>query len=226
MNPLSYSDTLTEQALSLAIVECGRICYERHLMASNDGNISVRVNNEQVLITPSGICKGRMEVEDLLTVDLNGKVLQADPGRKSEPSSETPMHLEAYKQRPDVRAVIHAHPVFATVLTVAGMELPSDVLPEVMLTLGKIPTSQYATPSSHEDAEAIRELIKDHDAILLRQHGSLTVGKDLEEALINLERLEHVAEVAWRAQLLGEMKRIPLEALVRMLIMQEMGKSK
>jgi L-fuculose-phosphate aldolase len=223
MNPLHFSDSANEQTLRMAIVECGRICYQRGLMTSSDGNLSVRLDDNRLLITPSGVSKGRMEVDDLLLIGLDGAALHVPPGRKS--SSETPMHLEAYRQRLDVRAVIHAHPVFATVLTVSDMELPSDVLPEVMLTLGKVPTSQYATPSTHEDAEAIRELIQEHDAILLRQHGSLTVGKDLDEALINLERLEHVAEVAWRAQLLGEMKRIPLEALVKMLVMQEMGKN-
>ena len=119
------------------------------------------------------------------------------------------MHLEAYKQRPDVRAVIHSHPIFATALTVSGLDFPSDILPEVMLTLKDVPVSRYATPSSHDDADAIRPLIRDHNAILLRQHGSLTVGRNLEEALIHLERVEHVAEVFWRAKLLGKVKRIP-----------------
>ena len=126
------------------------------------------------------------------------------------------MHLEVYRQRPDVRAAIHAHPVFATSLTVAGLDFPADMLPEVILTLGDVPTTTYATPSSDADADAIRPLIKEYDAILLRQHGSLTVGRNLEEALIDLERVEHVAEVFWRAQMLGTVNRLPADAQARL----------
>jgi L-fuculose-phosphate aldolase len=197
--------------LRLAILECGQICYARHLMTSNDGNISIRVDEGRVLITPAGMCKGRMDADDLLIVDLDGNVLSASNDRR--PSSETPMHLEVYKQRPDVHAVIHAHPIFATALTVAGLDFPDDILPEVALTLGHVPVSAYATPSSHEDADVVRPLIREHNAILLRQHGSLTVGKNLDEALIHLERLEHVAEVFQHARQLGDVRRIPLEEL-------------
>lgn len=179
----------------------------------------MRVGDDRVLITPSGISKGRMEADDLLLVDLAGNVISSKAGRK--PSSETPMHLEVYKQRRDARAVIHAHPIFATTLTVAGFEFPNDVLPEVLLTLGDVPVTAYATPSSHEDADAIRPFIQNHNALLLCQHGSLTVGKDLDEALINLERVEHVAEVFWRAQTLGSVKRIPDEAREQLAAIRE-----
>jgi L-fuculose-phosphate aldolase len=212
---LRFPASASEGELRLAILECGGICYARHLMTSNDGNISVRLDEGRVLITPSGISKGRMQAEDLLVIDLHGEAVSSPAGYR--PSTETPMHLEVYKQRADVRAVIHAHPVFATALTVAGFDFPADILPEVLLTLGEVPVSAYATPSSHEDAEVIRPLIRSHDAILLRQHGSLTVGKDLEEALIHLERLEHVAEVFWRAQILGHVERIPPAARERLL---------
>ena len=136
------------------------------------------------------------------------------------------MHLEAYKNRGEVRGVIHAHPVFATALTVAGMAFPSDILPEVRLTLGEVPVTAYAAPSSDEDADAIRPLIRDHDAILLRQHGSLTVGIDLEEALLNLERLEHVAEVFWRAHMLGHVEHLSERALERLVAVRQAGTGK
>ncbi len=204
---LRFSPSASEAELRLAIVECGRVCYERRLMTSNDGNISARLDPERLLITPSGLSKGRMQPEDILVIGLDGDPLS--PKEKRKPSSETPMHLEVYRQRPEVRAVIHAHPLFATALTVAGLEFPNDILPEVLLTLGEVPTTAYATPSSHEDAEAIRPFIRHHDALLLRQHGSLTVGRDLEEALIHLERLEHVAEVFWRARVLGRVETLP-----------------
>ncbi len=205
---IRFQSNATEQELRLAILECGRICYERQLMVSNDGNISVRFDENLVLITPAGFSKSRTEANELLLIDLTGRVHASKPG--VQPSSETPMHLEVYKQRPDVRAVIHAHPVFVTALTVAGLPFPNDILAEAMLTLGDVPISEYAAPSSYEDAEAIRPLIRNHNAIILRQHGSLTVGRDLEEALIHLERMEHVAEVFWRAQMLGHVEHIPL----------------
>jgi len=219
---LDFAFDSSESLLREAIVACGRIAYERRLLTANDGNISVRIGDNQMLITPSGLSKGRMQVDDLLLLDLDGNVVEAKPGRKS--SSETPMHLEVYKQRPDVRAVLHAHPIFATTLTVAGFPFPNNVLPEVLLTLEKVPTTRYAMPSSHDDADAIRELIREHDALLLRQHGTLTVGTDLETALIALERIEHVAEVFWRAQMLGKVERIPLEAMVRLIVVQELNK--
>lgn len=219
---LRFSPDASLDLLRAAIVECGRVAYERHLVTSNDGNISVRVGEERLLITPAGMSKGRMEVDDLLLLDLDGNILAAREERR--PSSETPMHLEVYRQRPDVRAVIHAHPIFATTLTVAGFPFPNNVLPEVLLTLEKVPTTRYAIPSSHDDADAIRELIREHDALLLRQHGTLTIGADLEAALVALERIEHVAEVFWRAQMLGNVERIPLEAMVRLIVVQELNK--
>jgi L-fuculose-phosphate aldolase len=219
---LRFTESMTESELRQAIIECGKTCYDRRLLTSNDGNISVRVEKDQLLITPAGICKGRMEVDDLLLLDLDGRILVAKDGRR--PSSETPMHLEVYNQRPDVRASIHAHPIFATTLTVAGFPFPNNVLPEVLLTLENVPTTRYAMPSSHDDADAIRDLIREHDALLLRQHGTLTIGADLEAALIALERIEHVAEVFWRAQMLGNVERIPLEAMVRLIVVQELNK--
>lgn len=216
---LNFPASITESDLRLAILECGRIAYERHLMTSNDGNISARMENGNVLITPSGISKGRLNPGDMLVVDLDGNILSSRPDRK--PSSETPMHLEVYRHRGDVRAVVHAHPIFATTLMVAGLEFPVDVLPEVLLTLGDVPITDYATPSSHEDAEVIRPFIKDHNAMLLRQHGSLTYGRNLEEALIHLERIEHVSEIYWRAKMLGEVKRVPPEAQAKLIELRE-----
>jgi len=213
-NILNFSADTSESDLRLAIIACGEICYSRHLLMSNDGNISVRLDGGRVLLTPAKLCKGRMDSDDLLIVDLAGKVI--DSAKNREPSSETPMHLEVYKQRPDLRAVIHCHPIFATALTVAGLEFPVDVLPEVMQNLKGVPITAYARPSSYENAEVIRPWICDYDAILLRQHGSLTAGKNLDEALIHLERIEHVAEVFWRASMSGHIERIPLNELEKL----------
>jgi len=216
---LNFPFSAGESDLRLAIVECGRIAYERHLMTSNDGNISIRMDDGLILITPSGLSKGRLSTDDLIVVDIEGILISARADRK--PSSETPMHLEVYKSREDVHAVVHAHPLFATTLTVAGLEFPIDVLPEVLLTLGEVPITDYATPASHEDAVVIRPFLKEYNALLLRQHGSLTYGKNLDEALIHLERIEHVSEVYWRAKMLGTVKRVPLEAQEKLIAMRD-----
>jgi L-fuculose-phosphate aldolase len=216
---LNFSPTSSETELRNAIVECGRLMYQRKLITSTDGNFSVRLQNGNILITPAGIAKGRMDPGDMLVINLNGEIISARLDRK--PSTETDMHLEVYKQRENIHAVIHAHPVFATTITVANLEFPVDMLPEVMVTLGSVPITEYATPSSHEDAEVIRPFLKTHNAILLRQHGSLTYGKTLEEALIHLERIEHAAEIYWRAKMLGEVQRIPQEAQEKLIAMRE-----
>ena len=200
---LRFDARATESDLRQALVECGRICYDRKLLTSNDGNLSVRLSGDRVLITPARTSKGRMGINEILCVTSDGQLIEDSSGPA--PSSEMPMHIEVYRQRPDVRAVIHAHPVFSTALTVAGLEFPVDVLPEAALLRGGVPVTSFATPGTVEDAEAIRPFIGSHDAILLRQHGTLTCGRDLEEALLNLERMEHVAEVFWRAHALRGM---------------------
>jgi L-fuculose-phosphate aldolase len=154
MNHLHLSSFATERDLRLSIVEAGRLCYASGLMLSNNGNISMRLGSDKVVITPSGLCKGRLEPEDLVIVDLEGKLVKADPKRKRKVSSETPMHLEVYRQRAEVRGVIHAHPSHAVALTVAGIAFPVDILPEVLEGLGPVPTTRFALPSSDDNAKA------------------------------------------------------------------------
>jgi L-fuculose-phosphate aldolase len=224
-NRLHFSEIATERDLRLAIVETGRLCYAQGLMPANNGNISARMGEDRIIITPSTLCKGRLDLDDLLVVDLDGNILRANPRKNRRVSSETPMHLEAYRQRPDVRAVIHAHPANATALTVAGLPFPTDVLPELLEGLGPVPTSGFATPSTEENASAIREHITGHDAVLIRNHGAITVGRDLDEALINLERVEHVAKVIVLAQGLGEIHRLPPEIIEKLHELRKMMKS-
>jgi L-fuculose-phosphate aldolase len=224
-NRLHFTDLATERDLRIAIVEAGRLCYEQGLMPANNGNISVRMGEDRILITPSTLCKGRMEPDDLLVIDLEGNPIKSDPRKKRRASSETPMHLEAYRQRSDIRAVVHAHPAHATALTVAGIPFPEDVLPELLEGLGPVPTTGFATPSTAENAYAIRGLIGSHDAILIRNHGAITVGKDLDEALIHLERVEHVAKVIVMAQGLGQIQHLPPEIVEKLHELHKMMKS-
>ena len=146
--------------------------YARGYTASNDGNISVRLGADRLLMTPKSVCKGFMTPDMMCITDLDGRKLQGD----RDPSSEMLMHLEVYRQRPDVQAVVHAHPPIATGFAVAGIPLDRAVLAEVLTTLGSIPIAEYATPSTQELPEAVRKYIKAHDGMLLANHGALTVG--------------------------------------------------
>jgi L-fuculose-phosphate aldolase len=154
---------------------------------------------DRLFITPSASCLGDLNVNDLVYVDFNGQILQS----YLKPSSELPMHLEIYKKRPDVHGIIHTHPANSTAFTVAGENFSEPVLPELILGIGDIPIAKYATPSTHESAVVISELIKSHDVIILDHHGVVTVGKDLQEAFYKLERLEHAASTLLAAKQLG-----------------------
>ena len=207
-------NTLNEYRLRQEIIRVTRIVANQGLIRSSDGNISVRLNEDRFLVTPSGLYKMSMEPDDPIVVDESGKVIEGKPGLK--PTSEVGMHLEAYRQRPDINAVLHAHPPYATALTIAGIPFPTDILPEVLIALGDVPTAPYATPGTRSLAESIQEPIKNHNAVLLSNHGSITVGKTLEEALIALERLEHAAYTFHLAQELGGLNPIPKDELARL----------
>lgn len=180
------------------VMLCHRM-YGRGLISGAEGNVSARLGPDGILVTPSGINKGFITVDDLVVTDMNGRLVSGDRPA----SSETLMHLKAYELRPDVQAVVHAHPPCAVALTLAGYGLAEPLLPEVVLLLGRIPTARYAMPSSPEGAEVIQELIEDHNALLLDRHGSLTVGADLTMAYNLLELVEHAAKIVLAARQAG-----------------------
>ena len=212
-NILRFTPRASEKELRDAVVETGRLAYQSGLMISNDGNISVLMNDGNILITPSGVCKGRIKAADLLVIDLQGNLIKpaSDPSLK--PTSEQPMHLEVYRQRKDVRAVIHTHLIYANALAITVGRVRMDVIPEAAIAFQKVPITDFAMPSSSQNADAIRELIAHHDVLLIRNHGALTVGKDLDEALIKLERLEHVSKTLAFAEIIGDIKTLPPEIL-------------
>ena len=217
-NILRFTPRASEKELRDAIVETGRLAYQNGLMISNDGNISVLMGDGNILITPSGVCKGRIKANDLLVIDLQGNLVKSASDPALKPTSEQPMHLEVYQQRKDVRAVIHTHLIYANALAMSMGKVRMDVIPEAAIAFGKIPITDFAMPSSTQNADAIRNLIGKHDVLLIRNHGALTVGKNLDEALINLERLEHVSKTLAFAEILGEVKTLPpeiLEAIAR-----------
>jgi L-fuculose-phosphate aldolase len=173
--------------------------YARGYTASNDGNISVRLGPDRLLMTPKSVCKGFMTPDMMCITDLAGKKIEG----ARDPSSEMLMHLEVYRQRPDVQAVVHAHPPTATGFAVAGIPLNRAVLAEVLTTLGSIPIAEYATPSTAELPDAVRKYIKAHDGMLLANHGALTVGTDLYSAYYKMETIEHFAHISLVARMLG-----------------------
>ena len=202
----------TESSLRAEIVEVGRRMYARGYTASNDGNISVKLGADRLLMTPKSVCKGFMTPDMMCITDLEGKKLQGD----RDPSSEMLMHLEVYRQRPDVKAVVHAHPPIATGFAVAGIPLNRAVLAEVLTTLGSIPIAEYATPSTAELPAAVRKYVTAHDGMLLANHGALTVGTDVLAAYYKMETIEHFAKISLVARLLGGENLIAREEVARL----------
>ncbi len=179
--------------------EVGRRIYNRGLVAANDGNSSARLDDGTFMCTPSGVSKGYMAPEWMIVADANGQKVSGE----GKVTTEIFTHLAAYEERPDVNAVVHAHPPLAIGFTLAGESLMSRVLPEVVYALGGIPTTPYATPATKESANSIRELIRECDALMLDRHGSITVGKDVFDAYFRLERLEHTMKSIFIAHQLG-----------------------
>ncbi len=193
-----------EPSLREQICEVGRRMYERGFVAANDGNISVRLSADRVLTTPTGVSKGYMSPERMAVVDLSGASVDAN-----KPSSEIRMHLFVYHERPEVQAVVHAHPIYATGFATAGLALDECVAAEIIATLGSIPLARYGTPSTEDLAESLRPHVHRNDAFLLANHGVVAVGRDLWEAYYRLERVEHYANIILVSRLLGGEKILP-----------------
>ena len=182
------------------IVRFGKLLHQTGLVAATDGNLSVRLEDGNILCTPTLMSKGLMEVDDLVIVDPHGQKLN---GARNV-SSEIAMHLLIYRQRRDVGAVVHAHPPTATGFAAAGMALDRALCAELIVTLGSVPLANYETPGTPELAEALAPLVVDHDAILMANHGVVTCGVDLLNAYMNMETVEHFAKIALVSHLLGK----------------------
>src|SRR3954452_2540622 len=202
----------SESQLRADIVEVGRRLYARGYTASNDGNISVRLDGDRLLMTPTNVCKGFMNEQMMVVTDLDGKKISGERN----PSSEMQMHLEVYRQRADIQAVVHAHPPVATAFAVAGIPLDRAVLAEVVTTLGSVPIAEYATPSTKELPEAVRKYVKAHDGMLLANHGALTLGSDVFSAYYKMETIEHFANISFVARMLGGERLLSREEVIRL----------
>ncbi len=215
LTPIPYSDRNLpavapgsqpdEASLRSLICNIGRLMHQGRYIDATAGNISARLDEKRVLATPSGLAKGFLQPDQLIVVDLDGNKVGpgTDANRDLHPTSELLMHLECYRQRPDVNGVVHAHPPTAIALTIAGVSMRTCVIPEAIVVLGLVPTAQYTTPAGPENRDAIRALVTQHDAIMLAYHGSPTVGSDVWQAYLKLEMLEHAAIILQRTAQLG-----------------------
>ncbi|MFN2499168.1 MAG: class II aldolase/adducin family protein [Pyrinomonadaceae bacterium] len=207
---------MDEQTARREIVKIGNLLYERSYVVSSDGNVSVQLDDGRIVATPTMICKGRMTEDSLAVTDASGKALT-----QRKPSSELAMHLLIYQERPDVKAVCHAHPPHGTAFAVAGLPIDQPILSEVILTLGCVPLAAYGTPSTDELTEAMRPLVKHHNALLMANHGAVAYGSDLWQAFDRLETLEHTARIAILARMLGGSKNLSADAIEKLINVRE-----
>jgi L-fuculose-phosphate aldolase len=190
-------------------ISTGQALYDQKYIVGTQGNFSWRINNKKILVTRSGINKADMCKDDIIAIDPSGNTLEDG----AMPSSEIKLHLAVYRERPDARAVIHAHPPYAISLTLAGIQLNQPFLPESVLLLGSVPTANYARPSTDQVPESIKAYIQQTDILLLARHGSITIGKNLEEALHKLEVLENTARIVWLAKQVGNPQPLPADEI-------------
>ncbi len=197
---------VNEYEIKKQICEIGKRIYDKGMVAANDGNISVKLNDNEFLCTPTGVSKGFMTPEYICKVDANGKVLQANPGFK--PSSEIKMHMRVYKERPDVKSVVHAHPMYATGFAIAGIPLTQPIMPEAVIALGCVPIAEYGTPSTEEIPNAVAKYLQSFDAVLLENHGALTFSDNLLAAYHKMESVEFYAKLLYISKQLGGPKEL------------------
>jgi L-fuculose-phosphate aldolase len=195
------------------IVRYGRMLHERCFVAAMDGNLSVRLRDNRILVTPTCLSKGSMRPADLVVVDMEG---QRVSGRRNV-TSEIDMHLLIYRMRPDVQAIVHAHPPTATGFAAAGIALTEPLVCEVVMGLGCIPLARYGTPGTSELAGTLEPYVPHYDAILMSNHGVVTYGDTLEHAYMKMETVEHFAQIALVTHMLGRqqpLKQVEIEKLL------------
>lgn len=197
----------SELEIKQEMCEIGRRVYNRGMVAANDGNFSVKLSEDEYLCTPTGVSKGFMTPEYICKVNAKGEVLEANEGFR--PSSEVKMHMRIYQERPDVNAVVHAHPMYATTFAIAGEALMDPIMPEAVIFLGGVPLAKYGTPSTMEIPDSIQEFLQDYDAVLLENHGALTYSDTLMNAYHRMESVEFYAHLMYQARMLGGPKIIP-----------------
>ena len=203
---------MTASAVARRMAQCCRHLAEQGLIAGQDGNLSVRLSRDRALVTPSGVIKALVGPLDMVEVDLRGRKRR---GRRN-PTTELDLHLRILTRRPDVGAVVHAHPPVATAFAVAGQTFDTFVLPELILQCGQVPLVHYGTPGTPELGDRLEPHLAGHNAWLLANHGAVTVGPTLDAAWIRMESLEHGARIIWAARALGQVNELTSDAVARL----------
>ena len=213
---------MNELEIKKMMCDIGKRVYNRNMVAANDGNFSVKLNDDEFLCTPTGVSKGFMTPEYICKVNRKGEVIQANPGFR--PSSEIKMHMRVYEKRPDVGAVVHAHPSFATSFAIAGIPLTQPIMPEAVIALGCVPIAEYGTPSTNEIPDNLEKYLPYYDAVLLESHGALTWSTDLMAAYLKMESVEFYAELLYKSKMLGGPKEFDKEQIAKLYeIRRQMG---
>jgi L-fuculose-phosphate aldolase len=195
----------TEREYRQDIIDVGKLVFQKGWVAANDGNITIRLDKDRIMATPTGICKGMMDHDDLIIVDMKGNKIEG----KKECTSEIAMHLTVYEMRPDIRSVVHAHPPVATGFATAGRALNLALLPEVIIGLGCVPLADYGLPGTPELTKPMLPLIPKYDAIMMGNHGAVCYGPDVYKAFFKMETVEHFARISFVAEMLGGAKALP-----------------
>lgn len=195
----------TERELRDDICQIGRLVFQKGWVAANDGNITIRLDAERILATPTGVCKGMMNPDDLIIVDMKGNKIEG----RAQCTSEIAMHLAVYNLRPDVKAVVHTHPPVSTGFAAAGRPLNLALLPEVVIGMGCVPLVDYGLPGTPALTEPMLPLIPKYDALLMANHGAVCYGEDVWKAYFRMETMEHFARIQLVAELLGGPKVLP-----------------
>ncbi len=213
---------MSEYEIKKQICDIGKRIYDRRMVAANDGNISVKLSDNEFLCTPTGVSKGFMTPEYICKVDAEGNVIQANKGFR--PSSEIKMHMRVYKHRPDVKAVVHAHPIYATSFAIAGKPLTQPIMPEAVIALGCVPVAEYGTPSTREIPDAVEKYLPYFDAVLLENHGALAYSDSLLAAYHKMESLEFYAELLFLSTQIGAPQEFSKEQIEKLYeIRRQMG---
>ena len=192
-----------------------RVChliYDKGWVAMNDGNVSVRLDHDRILCTPTAVSKGQIKIDDLIVCDMNGRKVEGE----REGTSEIAMHITIYSLRPDVRSVVHAHPPVATGFATAGRALDKALLPEVVIQLGAVPLAAYGLPGTPALSNGMLPLIPNYDALLLENHGCTTYGNDVWQAFFRMEMVEHFARITFVAEMLGGARPLPREEVEKL----------
>ena len=203
-----------EGRLRQALCRIGALCYDKGYIVGADGNLSARLSDGSILITPAGAMKGFLEPHHIAHVDIEGRTI--DDGPRA--SSETGIHLVSYRERPDMRAVVHTHPPHAVALSIAGIDMQLPVIPEVIVTIGGTPTTPYATPGTKELPDSIRDVVRCSDTLIMKNHGAVTLGANLMDAFKKLDMVEHTARILWLAHTVrGGVDPLPADAVRKLL---------